>query len=52
VEIIKDDGQSLIGRLLGLETDGSLLLLVNNKRMTVHIGEMHLRPAPDKINPG
>jgi BirA family transcriptional regulator, biotin operon repressor / biotin---[acetyl-CoA-carboxylase] ligase len=52
VEIVKDGEQPLRGSLLGLETDGSLVLMVNNKRMTVHFGEVHLRPAPDKISAG
>ena len=52
VEIIKEGEVPLRGNLLGLETDGSLLLMVNNKRITVHFGEMHLRPAPDKISAG
>jgi BirA family transcriptional regulator, biotin operon repressor / biotin---[acetyl-CoA-carboxylase] ligase len=38
------------GRLMGLEPDGSLRLLSNNRSLTIHFGDLHLRPTDDKIN--
>ena len=34
-----------MGRVIGLESDGSLRLLNNDKIVTVQFGEIHLRPA-------
>lgn len=40
---------SLYGTLLGLETDGSLRVDVGGRPVTVHVGEVQLRPSDDKI---
>lgn len=45
VQIGKESEEPLVGRILGLEVDGSLKLLVNDKIVTVQSGEIHLRPA-------
>ncbi len=49
VQIRKDREAPLTGTLLGLEADGSLRLSANNKSLTIQFGEIHLRPANDKI---
>ena len=45
VQLIKENETPVNGELLGLESDGSLRLKVNNKILTVQIGEIHLRPS-------
>ncbi|RJP49905.1 MAG: biotin--[acetyl-CoA-carboxylase] ligase [Anaerolineaceae bacterium] len=45
VEVWKGDEKPLAGRVMGLESDGSLRLLDNDKIVTVQFGEIHLRPA-------
>ena len=48
--LIGRDGERLLsGRLLGLETDGSLRLLSDDMPAIVHFGEIHLRPTDDRI---
>lgn len=49
VQIRKDNEPPIIGTLLGLEPDGSLRLFANNNTLTIQFGEIHLRPANDKI---
>jgi biotin-(acetyl-CoA carboxylase) ligase len=49
VAVATDAGQPLKGKLLGLEADGSLRLLVQDKRVLIHFGEIHLRPSDDRI---
>ncbi len=49
VQVIKDNESPLTGKLLGLDSDGGLRLRSNNKSVTVQFGEIHLRPADDKI---
>ena len=45
VQVEERSGKTLIGELLGLETDGSLRLRdEHGKSVTVHSGEVHLRP--------
>ncbi len=46
VEIHHQAGLSLIGRLSGLDADGSLRLTVGGKPVAVQFGEIHLRLAP------
>ncbi len=43
--LAKENQPPLQGTLLGLESDGSLRLKVNDKFLTVRIGEIHLRPS-------
>ncbi|HUI88744.1 MAG TPA: biotin--[acetyl-CoA-carboxylase] ligase [Anaerolineales bacterium] len=45
IQLIKDNQAPLKGRLLGLESNGGLRLMVNDKILTVQIGEIHLRAA-------
>ena len=45
----RDNEPPLTGTLLGLESDGSLRLITNNKPLTIQFGEIHLRPADDRI---
>lgn len=45
VEVWRGDEKPLAGRVMGLEADGSLRLLDNDKIVTVQFGEIHLRPA-------
>jgi len=45
VQLIKQNETPVNGELLGLESDGSLRLKVNDKILTVQIGEIHLRPS-------
>ena len=45
VHIWQGDEEPLAGRVIGLESDGSLRLLNNDKIVTVQFGEIHLRPA-------
>lgn len=48
--IVTSEGQrDLEGTLAGLDTDGSLLLRTNRHTLRVKIGDLHLRPASDKI---
>jgi BirA family transcriptional regulator, biotin operon repressor / biotin---[acetyl-CoA-carboxylase] ligase len=49
VVVSTDTGEPLHGKLLGLERDGSLRLMVGNLPRIVHFGEIHLRPSNDKI---
>jgi BirA family transcriptional regulator, biotin operon repressor / biotin---[acetyl-CoA-carboxylase] ligase len=49
VSVGRDGGQPLAGTLLGLEPDGSLRLMANSKTVIVHVGEIHMRPADDKM---
>ena len=45
VQVEERSGKTLTGELLGLESDGSLRLHnEHGKSVTVHFGEMHLRP--------
>ncbi len=41
----RDPSSPLMGSLAGLESDGSLRLLVDGKLITVQVGEIHLRPV-------
>ncbi len=50
IQLIKGNEPPLSGKLIGLEPDGSLRLKVNNNSLTVKIGEIHLRPAGDRIS--
>jgi BirA family transcriptional regulator, biotin operon repressor / biotin---[acetyl-CoA-carboxylase] ligase len=50
IQLIKENEPPLSGELIGLEPDGSLRLKVNNNSLTVKIGEIHLRPAGDRIS--
>ncbi len=45
IQLIGENETPIGGELLGLEPDGSLRLKVNNKFLTVRIGEIHLRPS-------
>jgi biotin-(acetyl-CoA carboxylase) ligase len=45
VQISGETGLPLTGTLSGLESDGSLRLLVDGKPVAVQVGEIHLRPA-------
>ncbi len=45
VRVWQGSEQPLAGRVAGLASDGSLLLLVNDKIVTVQFGETRLRPA-------
>lgn len=45
VQVWQGGEEPLTGRVVGLESDGSLRLLSNDKIMTVQFGEIHLRPA-------
>ncbi len=45
VQVWQGSEEPLTGRVLGLESDGSLRLFVNDKIVTVQFGEIHLRPA-------
>jgi BirA family biotin operon repressor/biotin-[acetyl-CoA-carboxylase] ligase len=48
--LIGRDGERLLsGKLLGLETDGSLRLMSDDMPTIVHFGEIHLRPTDDRI---
>ena len=50
IQLIQENEPPLSGELIGLEPDGSLRLKANNKILTVKIGEIHLRPAGDRIS--
>jgi len=39
----------LMGRMLGLEDDGSLRLMGNEEVIRVQVGEIHLRPTDDRM---
>ena len=45
VKVWQGSEEPLVGRVLGLASDGSLRLLINDKIVTVQFGEIHLRPA-------
>jgi BirA family biotin operon repressor/biotin-[acetyl-CoA-carboxylase] ligase len=45
VQVWQDNESPQKGRVMGLAPDGNLRLLANNKIVTVHFGEIHLRPA-------
>jgi BirA family biotin operon repressor/biotin-[acetyl-CoA-carboxylase] ligase len=48
--LLTRDGQpSLAGKLLGLESDGSLRLEVDHAVLVLPTGEIHLRPGNDRI---
>ncbi len=49
VHVRKDNESTLTGELLGLGPDGSLRLFANDKSLAIQFGEIHLRPADDKI---
>ncbi len=49
VQVRKDNEPPLTGTLLGLESDGGLRLASNDKILAIQLGEIHLRPADDKI---
>jgi BirA family transcriptional regulator, biotin operon repressor / biotin---[acetyl-CoA-carboxylase] ligase len=50
IQLMKEKELPVSGKLIGLEPDGSLRLKVNNSSLTVQIGEIHLRPASDRIS--
>jgi len=45
IQLLRQNEIIVNGDLLGLESDGSLRLRVNDKILTVQIGEIHLRPS-------
>jgi len=45
VHVWQDKEMPLEGRVMGLAPDGNLRLLSNDKIVTVHFGEIHLRPS-------
>ncbi len=45
VQVARGDEEPLAGRVVGLEPDGGLRLLVNDKIVTIQFGEIRLRPA-------
>ena len=45
VHVWQDNEAPIAGRVMGLAPDGNLRLLSNDKIVTVHFGEIHLRPA-------
>lgn len=45
VRVWQDHEIPLEGRVMGLAPDGNLRLLANDKIVTVHFGEIHLRPS-------
>jgi len=45
IQLIRENEPPLNGELLGLESDGSLRIMVNDNLLTVKIGEIHLRPS-------
>ena len=45
VRVWQDNETPLEGSVMGLAPDGNLRLLVNDKIVTVHFGEIHLRPT-------
>ena len=45
VQVWRDNESPLKGRVMGLTSDGNLRLLSNDKIVTVHFGEIHLRPS-------
>jgi len=49
VSLMREGEPPLTGTLVGLEADGGLRLLVDNKSVAVHFGEIHLRPMDDKM---
>jgi BirA family biotin operon repressor/biotin-[acetyl-CoA-carboxylase] ligase len=49
VSVSTDTGEPVLGKLLGLERDGSLRLMVGNTPRIVHFGQIHLRPSNDRI---
>lgn len=49
VTVGRDNEAALNGRLLGLEPDGSLRLMTHDRPVTIHVGEIHLRPSNDRI---
>ncbi len=49
VSVGRDEETPLDGKLLGLEADGSLRLLAHDRPVTIHFGEIHLRPRDDRI---
>jgi BirA family transcriptional regulator, biotin operon repressor / biotin---[acetyl-CoA-carboxylase] ligase len=50
VQITDENEHRVSGELLGLEADGGLRLLSENRTVTVHFGDIHLRPTDDKIS--
>ncbi len=50
VFITEAQGAPQAGKLLGLESDGSLRLQSDNKILTIHFGDIHLRPSNDNIS--
>lgn len=44
VQVWGVETESIVGVLDGLETDGSLRVVANGERHSVHFGEIHLRP--------
>ncbi len=49
VSVSRDGEPPLNGTLAGLEPDGSLRLIVHDKLVIIHFGEIHLRPSDDRI---
>ncbi len=49
IQVQKDDERPLTGKLIGLNDDGSLRLFANDKSLAIQFGEIHLRPADDRI---
>lgn len=45
IHVWQDNETPLKGSIMGLAPNGNLRLLVNDKIVTVHFGEIHLRPA-------
>src|SRR5260370_26927 len=49
-QITVAQGDPQADTLLGLESDGSLRLQSDNKILTIHFGDIHLRPSNDNIS--
>lgn len=45
IRLLAENKSPLIGRIMGLEPDGSLRLRTNDRTVTVQFGEIHLRPG-------
>ncbi|MGE5071819.1 MAG: biotin--[acetyl-CoA-carboxylase] ligase [Anaerolineae bacterium] len=50
VTVARDGEEPTVGKLLGLEPDGSLRMLGGTEAEIVHFGEIHLRPMDDRIS--
>ncbi len=49
VQVQKDQEAPINGKLAGLDRDGGLRLEGSDKSLTIHFGEIHLRPMDDTI---